>query len=260
MNFYVGPPRFLPPVLVARGWGCLAHNRRGHDVLSTLDSRDLVGGAYQTNAGALEDDDLARAWLVDRAGRVPVPIGRSHRGMLAAAHPDTPGLVLLSAHHGGPGIMRLMADGGLMAGERCEEMTAEARRHVAEGRGEQLMEGWWHRISAASYVDYHDNTPDILGAAPRISCPVLCVVGEQEPRRGTRSRPSPVSVPGRWRRCASQVAGTSTPASRIGWPGSWPTGSTRCPGERGGCSGRGPGGPCGAPGRQGGLTAPVRVL
>jgi pimeloyl-ACP methyl ester carboxylesterase len=187
MNFYFGPPRFLPPVLTERGWDCLAYNRRGHDVLSTRDSRDLVGGAYQTNAEALEDDELARAWLIDKTGRVPVVVGHSHGGMLAAAHaarhPDLPGLVLLSAHHGGPDITRLMADVGMMGGKRFEEMTAEARRLVAEGQGSQLMmaEGWWNLISAASYVDYHENTPDILDAAPRITCPVLYIVGETEP-------------------------------------------------------------------------------
>jgi pimeloyl-ACP methyl ester carboxylesterase len=31
MNFYVGAPRFLPPVLTRLGFACLAFNRRGHD-------------------------------------------------------------------------------------------------------------------------------------------------------------------------------------------------------------------------------------
>jgi hypothetical protein len=39
MNFYVGALRFLPPVLVGMGYACLAFNRRGHDILSTRDSR-----------------------------------------------------------------------------------------------------------------------------------------------------------------------------------------------------------------------------
>jgi hypothetical protein len=30
MNFYVGAPRFLPPVLTRLGFACLAFNRRGH--------------------------------------------------------------------------------------------------------------------------------------------------------------------------------------------------------------------------------------
>jgi pimeloyl-ACP methyl ester carboxylesterase len=41
MNFYVGAPRFLPPVLTALGFACLAFNRRGHDILSIRDSPRL---------------------------------------------------------------------------------------------------------------------------------------------------------------------------------------------------------------------------
>jgi pimeloyl-ACP methyl ester carboxylesterase len=187
MNFYVGPPRFLPPVLTADGWHCLAYNRRGHDVLSNRDSRELEGGAFQTIAEALEDDALARSWLTDRAGSPPVAIGHSNGGMLAATHvatrPDTPALVLLSAHRGGNDVMKLMARSGLMAQDGYDDMTARARALVAEGRGRELMlaPGWWYVISAATYVEFLDRCPDILEAAPRITCPVLYVVGEDEP-------------------------------------------------------------------------------
>ena len=128
MNFYVGPPRFLPPYLTELGLACLAYNRRGHDVLSNRDSRDLEGGAYQTIAESVEDNRLARRWLDERGFPQPFVIGHSNGGMLAvrhvADHRDTPGLVLLSAHRGGRRIMRLMAEGGLMAGDRYDELTA----------------------------------------------------------------------------------------------------------------------------------------
>src|SRR5437764_11443152 len=39
MNFYIGAPRFLPPVLSRLGFACLVFNRRGHDILSIRDSR-----------------------------------------------------------------------------------------------------------------------------------------------------------------------------------------------------------------------------
>ena len=48
MNFYVGAPRFLPPALTRLGFACLAFNRRGHDVMSTRNSRDAEGGAFQS--------------------------------------------------------------------------------------------------------------------------------------------------------------------------------------------------------------------
>jgi hypothetical protein len=47
MNFYVGAPRFLPPVLTRLGLACLAFNRRGHDILTIRDSRAAEGAAFQ---------------------------------------------------------------------------------------------------------------------------------------------------------------------------------------------------------------------
>jgi len=187
MNFYVGPPRFLPPYLTKLGLACLAYNRRGHDVLSNRDSRDLEGGAYQTIAQAVEDNRLARRWLDDRGFPPPFVIGHSNGGMLGVRHvvdfPDTPGLVLLSAHRGGKRIMRLMAENGLMAADRFGEITETARRLVHEGNGHQLMlvPGWWYVISATTYVEFLDHCPDIVELASRLPCETLFVRSREEP-------------------------------------------------------------------------------
>ena len=66
MNFYVGAPRFLPPVLTRLGFACLAFNRRGHDILSTRASRMAEGGAYQFTHEALADNRSAALWLAAR--------------------------------------------------------------------------------------------------------------------------------------------------------------------------------------------------
>ena len=187
MNFYVGPPRFLPPYLTSIGLACLAYNRRGHDVLANRDSRDLEGGAYQTIAEAIEDNRLARGWLDARGFPPPFVVGHSHGGMLGVRHvteySDTPGLVLLSAHRGGERIMRLMADNGLMAADRYDTITAEARRLLKRGHGDQLMlvPGWWYVISATTYVDFLDNCPDIVALASDIPCETLFVRSREEP-------------------------------------------------------------------------------
>ena len=187
MNFYVGPPRFLPPVLTQLGLACLAYNRRGHDVLSNRDSRALEGGAYQTMAQAFDDNALARRWMDHRGLPSPFVVGHSNGGTLGVLHVvnfhDTPGLVLLSAHRGGQRIMRLMADNGLMASEQYAEITDRARSLVASGNGSQLMvvPGWWYVISATTYVEFLDHCPDIVELAPDIACETLFVRSVEEP-------------------------------------------------------------------------------
>jgi pimeloyl-ACP methyl ester carboxylesterase len=188
MNFYTGPMRFLPPALVKLGLACLAFNRRGHDILSTRSSRIAEGGAYQLAREGIEDNRVAAGWLAARGFAHPVVIGHSNGGMLAvryvADHPQTPALVLLSAHGGGRDIIQRGGRSGLMVGGRVEEFAARAREMVQAGRGRELMlmPGWWYAISAESFVDRLTETPDTLALAPRIKCPSLFVRGDKEPR------------------------------------------------------------------------------
>ncbi len=187
MNFYMGAPRFLPPALTRLGYACLAFNRRGHDILGIRDSRAAEGAAFQVYAEAIEDNRIAAQWVAGRGFPDPVVIGHSNGGMLAvrhvADHPRTRALVLLSAHCGGRNMLPLASKAGLLAGDRLEEIEQEARRKVAAGNGKDLilLPGWWYVISAESFLDLAD-CPDILELAPRISCPVLYLRGDQEPR------------------------------------------------------------------------------
>lgn len=187
MNFYVGAPRFLPPALTRLGYACLAFNRRGHDILGTRDSRAAEGAAYQLTREAIVDNRLAAEWLAARGFPRPLVIGHSNGGMLAVRHvvdhPETPALVLLSAHCGGKGLVARASRTGLLAGDRVEEITARAHALVDAGRGRELMQlpGWWYVITAESFVDLLSELPDILELAPRIGCPVLTLRGDQEP-------------------------------------------------------------------------------
>ena len=185
-NFYVGPPAFLPPYLASLGLACLAFNRRGHDILATYRGREAVGGALQTTAQAIEDNELAARYLTERGLPVQVVIGHSNGGMLAvrhvSEHPETRALVLLSAHCGGRKVARRTSELGLFAQDRLEELTATAREMVGRGQGGKLMllPGWWHVISAESFLDYVAGVPDVLELAPRIACPSLFVKGTAE--------------------------------------------------------------------------------
>ena len=72
----------------------------------------------------------------------------------------------------------------MMAGDRLEEITAQARALVAAGRGKELMlmPGWWYVITAESFIDRLESTPDVLELAPQVRCPTLFIRGDQEPR------------------------------------------------------------------------------
>jgi len=183
MNFYVGAPRFLPPALARLGYACLAFNRRGHDILAIRNSRAAEGGAFQTYAEAIEDNRIAARWVAARGFADPVVIGHSNGGMLAvrhvADHPRTPALVLLSAHCGGKDMLPLACKAGLLAQDRLDEFTREAKARKPTDL--MLLPGWWYAITAGSFLDLA-NCPDILELAPRIACRTLFMRGDREPR------------------------------------------------------------------------------
>ncbi|MGZ8265734.1 MAG: alpha/beta hydrolase, partial [Burkholderiales bacterium] len=186
MNFYVGAPRFLPPALTRLGFACLAFNRRGHDMMSTRNSRKAEGGAFQMTREAIEDNAIAARWMADRGYAQPVVIGHSNGGMLGVRHtvdhPNTRALVLLSAGRGGATTVQSGGTEGLLAGDRFDEIHARARELVAAGRGKELLllPGWWYVITAESFIDRLTEVPDTLALAPKVKCPILCIRGDKE--------------------------------------------------------------------------------
>jgi pimeloyl-ACP methyl ester carboxylesterase len=186
-NFYTGPMRFVPPMLTKLGYSCLAYNRRGHDIMVTLNSREPAGGAFQLVREMIADNRYAAQWLAARGFRDPVVIGHSNGGMLAvrhcADHPNVRALVLMSAHAGGKNLVAMGSKAGLFAGDRHAEFTAQAKKLIAEGRGKELMlmSGWWYVVTAETFIDFSTNAPDILELAPQVKCPVLYLRGDQEP-------------------------------------------------------------------------------
>jgi pimeloyl-ACP methyl ester carboxylesterase len=191
-NFYTGPSRFLPERLTSVGFACLAFNRRGHDILVNEAGRGVSGGAFQTAAEGMQDNEHGAAFLAQQGYSAPVVIGHSNGGMLAgcfaADRPEVSGLVLLSAHAGGSNTYPRSCASGLMAAARAHEFAEKARSLVAEGRGDELilLPSWWYAITAASLVDRMDNTPDLLARASSVTCPSLAIRGSTE---------SPVTYP-----------------------------------------------------------------
>jgi pimeloyl-ACP methyl ester carboxylesterase len=205
-NFYTGPSRFLPPYLVEAGFACLTFNRRGHDILTTLRGKRPGGGAYQTAAEGIADNEFAAHFLAGRGHEQPIVVGHSNGGMLgahfAATHPETRALVLLSAHAGGPLTYPRACAAGELGGADSTAILGRARSLVDSGQGDELMlmPGWWFAATAASLVDRHDNTPDLLEHARSVACPSLFLVGDRE---------SPEIYPAE--RFASSAAGPSQP-------------------------------------------------
>src|SRR5262245_29048531 len=187
MNFYVGPPRFLPPVLTECGFACLAFNRRGHDILAIRDSFAAEGSAFQSTSEGIEDNRQAARWMAERGFPSPALIGHSYGGILgvrhACDHPETPALVLLSTYRGGNDTWVAQHKRGFLAGDRLEETLAAAKHMIAAGHGRDLMAvpGWPYAISAESYVDRSAALPDIIALAPAVPCRVLYVRGDREP-------------------------------------------------------------------------------
>lgn len=185
MNFYCGAPRFLPEHLLRRGVASLAFNRHGHDTVSAA-TRIAEGNAYQTVAQAMDDNERAGKYMAERGYAAPIVIGHSHGGLLAAQyvvnHPETPALVMLSAHCGGAQMLQSASAQGLLAGDRLPEVSVRAHELVRTGRGDELMllPGWFYVTTAASFVDMESNTPVLLDAAPAIGCPVLFIRGNEE--------------------------------------------------------------------------------
>ena len=187
MNFYVCAARFLAPYVTSLGCAFLAFNRRGHDSVSTYDSREPVGGAYQTVAEGIEDNERAAQFLTDQGFKNPIVIGHSNGGVLAsehvARHPETLALVLLSAHAGGNRLTDPNAASRYTINEKTGDLIKEAQVLLAAGKPRQLMliPTWWHVISARTFMDRLTNVPSLVENAKRIRCPVLFIRGDQEP-------------------------------------------------------------------------------
>jgi pimeloyl-ACP methyl ester carboxylesterase len=187
MNFYVCAARFLAPPITSLGYVFMPFNRRGHDSVSTYNSRECVGGAYQTVAEGIEDNEIAAKYLAGKGFTNPIVIGHSNGGVLAsehvANHPETRALILLSAHAGGNRLTNPASARNFSLAGNVEEQRKQADALVTAGKPRELMliPAWWWVISARTFLDRLTNAPDLVENAKRIKCPVLFVRGDQEP-------------------------------------------------------------------------------
>jgi pimeloyl-ACP methyl ester carboxylesterase len=166
----------------------LAYNRRGHDILSIRNSRDVEGGALQLTSEAIADNTYAREWLLEKGYSSPICVGHSNGGVLATKHAatykDTPALILLSPHIGGKDMLPIASSKGLFGASEYPEIINIAKEMISNGKGDELisMPGWYWITTPRSIVDLATNLPHLIEEAPKIKCPVLFIRGDQEPK------------------------------------------------------------------------------
>ena len=100
----------------------------------------------------------------------------------AAHHPETTALILLSAHRGGAGLAQAISQRGDFAGDQWDDLQREAQRLVDRGDDRRLLllPGWWHVVSARTFLDFADAMPSTIDNARSIACPTLFIRGDQE--------------------------------------------------------------------------------
>jgi hypothetical protein len=203
-------------------------------MVATTNSRAVTGGAFQMTKEAVADNRYAPAGCSRRGFAPPIVIGHSNGGMLAvqhvADHPETPALVLLSAHLGGRDIVPLASKVGLLGGDRIDEVDGDGARDGGAGPRAELMllPGWWHVITAQSYLDYCAELPDVLALAPGSHARCCTSAATRSRRTSIRPRNSPRARVGGATCASCPTAIISMVGGRMQWQASSPNGSTRC--------------------------------
>jgi pimeloyl-ACP methyl ester carboxylesterase len=192
-NFHEDTTCRLGPELASRGFTFVAGDNRGHDFGVVLrktgpefrSQETWLGGAgWEKFSESLHDVD---AWI-----------------SFATAELGFPGVILLGHSYGGTKVVNYLGKRqdprvkGLIAAspgahmhdyDVGKEAYEDARKLVAEGRGDQLIGpagSGQRRISAAAFVDRWDYNLDIFGAhtpnppVASIRCPLLVWYGTKE--------------------------------------------------------------------------------
>jgi pimeloyl-ACP methyl ester carboxylesterase len=192
-NFHEDTTCRMGPEFTSRGFTFIAGDNRGHDFGVVLRKKGpelrgqetwLGGAGWESFSESVHDLD---AWI-----------------SFATADLGFPGVILLGHSYGGTKVVNYMGKHqdlrvkGLIAAspgnhrheyETGKEAYEVARRLVAEGRGEQLIDPggmWQHSISAAAFLDRWDYNLDIFGfhtpnpVVASIRCPLLVWYGTKE--------------------------------------------------------------------------------
>jgi len=181
MNFYSGPPRFLPPALTAYGCDCLSLNRRGRSVLTLTPGWKPEGDAVAMFSDQMNDALAGLKFLQNQGYSGIIVGGHSQGGLLSAAlaaqQKDIKGVILASAIPGYDIIPPWHPR------EVVDKIIDEAKVAATEGKYDKLftLDGWPWVISAKTVLQELNPVPAHLKAfMEKISAPIFSFYGSED--------------------------------------------------------------------------------
>lgn len=188
MNFYLPPLSIFGQELAQRGYHSFVINTRGHDWISRAGNLTKFGGsAYESLEDCLPDLDGALGYLQEQGYRRFVLIGHSLGAIKSLIYqgtrqrPDVAGIVSCS-------VPRQFFSERAARQPGFREVIEKAEAMIAAGDSEELLSvgvGSTPGIfTARTHVNKYgrDDRNDCRPYAKRLGCPLLAIVGSEEPR------------------------------------------------------------------------------
>lgn len=181
MNFYSGPPRFLPPALTAIGCDCLSLNRRGRSILTLTPGWKPEGDAVAMFSDQMNDALAGLKFLKSQGYSKIIVGGHSQGGLLSAAltaqDNDIKGVILASAIPGYDIIPPWHPK------EVVGKIIDEAKIAVSEDKDEKMftLDGWPWVISAKTVLQELNPVQAHLKAfMENITVPIFSFYGSED--------------------------------------------------------------------------------
>ncbi|HEY7221144.1 MAG TPA: alpha/beta fold hydrolase, partial [Candidatus Binatia bacterium] len=188
MNFYLPPLVVFGQELAQRGYHSFVINTRGHDWISRAGNLAKFGGsAYENLEDCFPDLDGALEFLEEQGYRRYVLIGHSLGAIKSIIYQgtrrrtDVVGIVSCSAP-------RQFYSERIARQPGFREVIEKAEAMVAEGKGEELLSvgvgstpGIFTARTHVNKYGRNDNN-DCRPYAKQLNCPLLALVGSEEPR------------------------------------------------------------------------------
>jgi pimeloyl-ACP methyl ester carboxylesterase len=188
MNFYLPPLFVFGQELATLGFHCFVINTRGHDWISRAGNLARFGGAaYETLEDCLPDLDGALDYLEQQGYRRFGLIGHSLGAIKSIIYQgtrrrsDVAGIVSCSAP-------RQFYSERAARQPGFRELIEKAEGLIAEGKGEELLSVGVGAnpgiFTARTHVNKYgrDDNNDCRPYAKRLGCPILALVGGEEPK------------------------------------------------------------------------------